>query len=208
MNNRFAEFIKRYVSSDKIAQWCASLESKHPFSFKITRQRNTKLGDYRYHKDIRGEHHQISINYNLNKHQFLFTFLHEVAHRVCMERYGQKVKPHGEEWKRIFFVFLQDALAQNFFPETLVEAIAAHAQNPKASCAADQRLYKLFSSFDTKTNNATYLSDIKLNSLFLFNNKCFRKLEMRRSRALCLNTHNQRKYLISGIAEVSSLEDE
>jgi len=207
MNNKFTEFIKSYVASEEIAQWCGSLQQEHPFSFKITRKRNSKLGDYRYRKDIRGEHHQISINNDLNKHEFLFTFLHEYAHRVCMNRFGKTVKPHGEEWKTIFSIILQQALTQKFFPDTLTEAITIHAQNPKASCAADQRLHKLFSSFDTKNNDVTYLSDLKPNSLFLFNGKCFRKLEMRRTRAVCLNTHNHKKYLISGIAEVLFLED-
>jgi len=206
MNKQFIRLISAYVDSQDIALWCASLHEEYPFSFKITRKRNTKLGDYSYRKDLRGQHHQISINHDLNKHQFLFTFLHEVAHRVCMECHGQYVKAHGKEWKSIFSALLGAALAQKFFPQSLVAPIQQHAENPRASCGADPNLYKSLSYFDSK-QQALYLTDLKSNTLFLFNKKCFRKLEMKRSRALCVDISNNKKYFISGIAEVIIIED-
>ena len=66
----------------------------------ITRQRQTVLGDYRHaHKE---KSHRISVNGNLNKYSFLITLLHELAHLFTFDKYGNKVQPHGVEWKQEF----------------------------------------------------------------------------------------------------------
>jgi len=207
MKSSFFEFIANYVASDQIAKWCEQLHQETPFSFKITKERSSKLGDYRYKRVSRVKKHEITINHNLNKHQFLFTFLHEVAHRITMEQYGRNVMPHGKEWKMIFSELLNSALLKGFFPEILFASISKHAKNPKASCIADHKLYKLFKSFDENKKNVVHLCDIKLNSLFLLGNEYYRKLEVRRTRSLCKNVRNSKKYLVSEIAEVKKVNE-
>jgi hypothetical protein len=51
----------------------------------ITKQRKSVLGDYRH--PGRGANHRISINGNLNKYEFLITFLHELAHLLTFEKF-------------------------------------------------------------------------------------------------------------------------
>jgi predicted SprT family Zn-dependent metalloprotease len=66
----------------------------------VTRERLTKLGDYRNkHLD---KNHRISINGNLNKFSFLITLLHELGHLVAYEKYGNKIQAHGAQWKNEF----------------------------------------------------------------------------------------------------------
>ena len=57
----------------------------------ITRQRKSVLGDYR-HAGGWGRNHQISINGNLNKFEFLITLLHELAHLLTFELHKNKVE--------------------------------------------------------------------------------------------------------------------
>jgi SprT protein len=45
--------------------------------------RSSKLGDYR--PPQRGLPHRISVNHNLNQHEFLITLIHEMAHLLCWE---------------------------------------------------------------------------------------------------------------------------
>src|SRR5689334_11996196 len=66
----------------------------------VAQERKSILGDYR-HKTP-GSNHRISVNGNLNKFTFLITLLHELAHLLTFERYGNKVSAHGKEWKHVF----------------------------------------------------------------------------------------------------------
>ena len=56
----------------------------------ITKQRKSVLGDYRH--PGRGANHRISINGNLNKYEFLITFLHELAHLLTFEKFSNRVE--------------------------------------------------------------------------------------------------------------------
>ena len=67
---------------------------KEKISIKIVNQRQTKHGDFRR---LSSGQYQITINNNLNPHQFLLTLIHEIAHHVTFQKYG-RVKPHGKEW--------------------------------------------------------------------------------------------------------------
>ena len=65
----------------------------------VTKQRQTKHGDFRFHPSKKP---MITVNDSLNPYRFLITLLHEIAHfRVSLE-FGNRVKPHGVEWKRAF----------------------------------------------------------------------------------------------------------
>ena len=66
----------------------------------ITRERRTVLGDYR--NSHSNKNHRISVNGNLNKYSFLITLLHELGHLLAYEKYGNRIQPHGGEWKSEF----------------------------------------------------------------------------------------------------------
>lgn len=66
----------------------------------VARERQSILGDYRHRTSQ--DHHRISVNGNLNPYAFLVTLLHELAHLLTFEQYGNRVQAHGKEWKTLF----------------------------------------------------------------------------------------------------------
>ncbi|MCK5366987.1 MAG: SprT-like domain-containing protein, partial [Cyclobacteriaceae bacterium] len=85
---------------ENAVHYCLDLWETIPFNFKVTRKRNSKLGDYRF--DQRNGSHSISVNFDLNQYSFLITYIHELAHLLTTERFGRKSQPHGKEWKSNF----------------------------------------------------------------------------------------------------------
>lgn len=165
----------------------------------ITRQRNSKLGDYRPAFGRKG--HQISINHNLNPYSFLITLIHEIAHFYVWIKHRNEVKPHGIEWKNQFRELMIPFLQERVFPENLEKVLANHLKNPKASSVADPILRKELIKFDAK--QVTLLDEIPHKSIFLFNgNRVFRKEEKLRTRYRCFDMVHKKYYLINKSAEV------
>src|SRR5215212_12235355 len=80
----------------------------------VARQRKSILGDYRHR--THGQNHRISVNGNLNKYAFLITLLHELAHLLTFEKFGNRIAPHGKEWKNVFSRLLAQFIEHNVFP--------------------------------------------------------------------------------------------
>ena len=81
----------------------------------ITRERLTKLGDYRNRRS--GLNHRISVNGNLNKYAFLITLLHELGHLLAFEKYGHRIAAHGQEWKNEFSSILEGFITKKILKE-------------------------------------------------------------------------------------------
>jgi predicted SprT family Zn-dependent metalloprotease len=45
--------------------------------------------------------HQITINGTLEPQLFFFVLTHELAHLIAFEKYGRRISPHGQEWKKL-----------------------------------------------------------------------------------------------------------
>ena len=81
----------------------------YPLTLKITRSRQTKLGDYR--KLQPQKRHQITVNGDLNPEAFFFVFTHEIAHMMVYAKYNYgQVAPHGKEWKIMFGKLLAESI--------------------------------------------------------------------------------------------------
>src|SRR6476661_3653215 len=76
----------------------------------ITRERMTVLGDYRNKHLL--SNHRISVNGNLNKYSFLVTLLHELAHLLTYEKFGNRITPHGTQWKNEFSMILSSFIVK------------------------------------------------------------------------------------------------
>ena len=61
----------------------------------VAKERKSILGDYRHR--THAKNHRISVNGNLNKYAFLITLLHELAHLLAFENFGNRIAPHGRE---------------------------------------------------------------------------------------------------------------
>lgn len=151
-------------------------------TLKITRPRQTKLGDFRAPKP--GKPPVITMNGNLGPYQFLTTLVHEIAHLHTWHKYGRSVAPHGKEWKSCFAALLHELLSTPGieWPPSFEAALQRHALNPKSSVAGDPLLQKTLLSLDGHTG--TLLGDIADGTWFEYKGVQYQKLNKRRTRVL------------------------
>ncbi|MCA6074352.1 SprT-like domain-containing protein [Fulvivirga sedimenti] len=197
--NRLAKFIP-----EESVSYCCHLWQKFPFHLKITRPRKSKLGDYRY--DPGKRQHYISVNLDLNPYAFLVTYLHEVAHLVAFQKYGRKAAPHGQEWKAVFSHLLEPVIRRQMVPADVLDALARYMKNPKASSCSDANLTLVLGKYDPVPKK--YLDDIPSGEVFQFQDRIFRKGNLRRTRYVCAEVKSGKQYLISKHAEIKSGEDQ
>ncbi len=115
------EILVKYIPQNALNQ-VVDLISANNVQLNITRNRKTKLGDYRPPQN--GYlFHRISINYNLNEFEFLVTLIHEFAHLFVWNKHKNKVEPHGKEFKTTYYSLLNQFVEQNVFPEEIKTAI-------------------------------------------------------------------------------------
>jgi predicted SprT family Zn-dependent metalloprotease len=177
-----------------IAHWIVSLKVK----FKVSRPRQTKLGDFR--AGVNGRPHQITINSDLNPYAFLTTTVHEFAHLGCYLKHGHRVAPHGPEWKAIFSEMLAPFADHNIYPEDVKKAVLKHIKNPKASSCSCPDLTRVLARYDA--DPGVLLADLPLSTPFTFKGINFVANEKKRTRYLCTRLSDRKQYLISGRAKV------
>lgn len=192
--------LQRYLPEgtvNRVLEWI----KLYNFSLKINKPRTSKLGDYR--SPFQGKGHRITVNANLNKYAFFVTLVHEIAHLVVWEKHKNRVKPHGDEWKKEYALLLDEFLDEGILPERLEIGLKAYMINPAASSCADVNLYKLLKSFDENSHQILHLEDIPENSIFKLNNgRVFIKKDKLRKRFRCMEAKSRRMYLVSPLAEV------
>ena len=167
----------------------------------ITRQRQTVLGDYRH--AYKEKSHRISVNGNLNKYSFLITLLHELAHLFTFDQHGNKVQPHGTEWKQAFGNILSKFLIKKTFPADIEIALQKTLKNPAASSCGDMQLLRTLRNYDAKKENNLLVEQLPFGSKFsIKGGRVFVKNEKVRTRYKCLELATNKYYLFNGLYEV------
>lgn len=184
--------------------YCYQLWSETPFQFKITRTRQTKVGDFTSRNS--GAHPRITLNHELNPYLFVITYIHEVAHLRVFLRHGNRVEPHGEEWKTAFRVLMHPVMNQKVFPGDVLMELQRHMASPKASSFADTELTRILRRYDKHADQYATLSDIAEGSIFRFQGKFFKKGKIRRTRVLCHEVKTKRHYLVPADVLVSNVQ--
>jgi predicted SprT family Zn-dependent metalloprotease len=170
----------------------------------ITRERKSILGDYRHR--THHANHRISINGNLNKYAFLITLLHEIAHLLTFEQYGNQVQAHGREWKLIFGNLLHQFLLHHTFPADIEIELKNSLQNPAASSCAEESLLRVLHKYDNKKPNHHLLEELPAGTLFrIRGGRVFKKGEKIRKRFKCLELATGKLYLFSPVYEVEEI---
>jgi SprT protein len=170
----------------------------------VARERKSILGDYRHrtHQD----NHRISVNGNLNTYSFLITLLHELAHLLTFEQFGNKVLAHGREWKTIYSKVLAQFLQHKIFPADIEAELLRSLQNPAASTCAEDGLLRVLRNYDAKEDHHRLVEEIALNGLFrLKDGRVFKKEGKLRKRYRCIEVKTGKVYLFSPVYEVESL---
>lgn len=169
----------------------------HSFNLKIVNQRATKHGDFR---KLSNGKFQITVNNNLNKHQFLLTLIHEIAHHVTHQKFG-RVQAHGKEWKTVFQHLMLPFLRPDIYPQQILPHLAKYLKNPKASTDSDVDL-SLALKGNVAESGKQFIFQIPKGRLFVFKNVIYKKGNTRRTRIECLNMSNQKVYLFNQNVEV------
>lgn len=165
---RNSEILKKYIPApavDLIAHWIIDFD----FKLKITKERSSKLGDYR--PPLQGNNHQITINFNLNPYAFLITLIHEIAHLCTWNKHQNKVNPHGSEWKSEYRRMMAPFLNEVIFPADILQALKKYMANPAAASCSDANLLRVLKRYDKKDENRSLvlLENLRMHTSFLYN---------------------------------------
>src|SRR6185295_17971362 len=114
----------------------------------IARERKSIFGDYRHRTPH--TNHRISVNGNLNSYSFLITLLHELAHLLTFEEFGNRVPSHGLEWKKIYGQLLDQFLKNKMFPPDIEKELLLSLKNPAATSCAEDDLLRVLRRYDKK----------------------------------------------------------
>lgn len=173
----------------------------------VTRERSTKLGDYR--NAWGNKNHRISVNGNLNTYAFLITLLHELAHLLAFEQYGHRIQPHGNEWKKVFGQLLAKFLEHHIFPNDIARQLSASLHNQAASTCADDALQRVLINYDKRMPGLVFVEEIREGSRFLIKGgRLFVRGEKLRKRIKCFELPGMKPYLFSPIYEVMQWKEE
>ncbi|MCH5600684.1 SprT-like domain-containing protein [Niabella ginsengisoli] len=167
----------------------------------IAKSRNSVLGDYRHSVDTK--HHRISVNGNLNKYAFLITLLHELAHLITFEKYGNKIQAHGKEWKTIYGQVLAQFIEKKIFPTDIEYELLRTLHNPGASTCSEESLQRILYKYDPKKEGHSLVEDLPEGAFFrLKDGRVFQKGKRRTKRYSCLEVSTNKTYLFSPVYEV------
>ena len=173
------------------------LINEHNFTLKIVNQRATKHGDFR---SLSNGKFQITVNNNLNKHQFLLTLVHEIAHHVTHQKFG-RVQPHGQEWKTVFKHLMLPFLNPDIYPKEILPYLANYLKNAKASTDVDVNL-SLALKGNTAQTGKHFIFAIPNGNFFIFKDVIYKRGNKRRTRYECLSMANKKVYLFNQNVEV------
>lgn len=180
----------------EIASAIRMVEKKH--SRVITRwvkDRKSKLGDYRPPR-YAGERAQITLNAGMNLHQSLIVWIHEFAHHQVWLLFGNKVQPHGIQWKKAFADLYFSSFEKYFSPEWQ-NALRAYFNSPTAATFSHKALqdFKPYLGSEEENQGPTLLH-LEQGDKFEFQGRQFKMERMLRTFALCIEISTQKKYRI------------
>lgn len=171
----------------------------------VARERKSILGDYRH--STHHANHRISVNGNLNTYSFLITLLHELAHLLTFEQYGNKVLAHGREWKMVYAKMLAQFIQHKIFPADIEIELIRSLQNPAASTCAEDGLLRILRKYDAKESHHRLVEELSVHDLFRTSDgRIFKKGEKLRKRYKCIEVKTGKVYLFSPVYEVRVFE--
>ena len=197
------QILIRHVPEQAV-DYCLNLWLAAPFQFRLTKSRQTKVGDFTCSTSRKP---RITVNEDLNPYLFLTTYVHEVAHLRVHLAHARTIDPHGREWKQTFQELLQPLLlTDSVYPEEILHLLRLHMVDPKASSFSDTELTEAFRKFDPHFHRYQRVHDIPSGSIFKLNGRYFQKGQLRRTRVLCKELTSKRLYLVPMDALVTDVQ--
>jgi len=206
---QYKETLRRYLPEAAVEFVFQYLTQTNTVRFIITRERHSKLGDYRWPRKDR-PYHQITVNGDLNPYLFLWVLLHEMAHLDTWKSYKLTVQPHGHEWQSAYASLL--AQHQELFPQEIQPLISRYIKRIPLHNPTLKEIESQLRHYDPDYNpeeEPLLLKDIPLGSRFTIVGReqmVFILKEKRRTRYLCIDAVTGKEYSVSGVAPVMMLE--
>ncbi|KQT24418.1 transcription elongation protein SprT [Chryseobacterium sp. Leaf405] len=170
--------------------------SDYYIHIKVTKNRDSKLGDYR---KLHDNSHEITINSTLVPQLFFFVLTHELAHLIAFEKYGRRISPHGNEWKETFRQMLLQSL--DVYDEDLKPIIIKFSKSPKANFMASPDLVKYF-HIEKQDDSLQFIEKLQKGDFFIYRNEKYLLEGLIKKNYLCKNLATGRKYSFKPLARV------
>lgn len=170
--------------------------SDYSIHIKVTRNRNSKLGDYR---KLRDNSHEITINSTLAPQLFFFVLTHELAHLIAFEKFGRRIAPHGNEWKHTFREMLLESV--DVYEEDLKPIIIKFSRSPKANFMASPDLVKYF-HIENQNDDEVFIEKLSKGENFIYQDQKYLLEGLIKKNYLCVNLVTGRKYSFKPLARV------
>lgn len=167
---------------------------------KITKNRESKLGDYRKLPDLS---HQITVNSTLDKQLFFFVLTHELAHLIAFEKYNNRISAHGKEWKQTFGEMLLESI--EIYNVDLQPIIKRFSKSPKANFMASPDLVRYFHVDENDGFN--FIEELLVNDSFYYKGDDYQIIDRNKKLYICINKSNTKKYLFRPLARVRKLNN-
>lgn len=174
--------------------------SAHKIHIHVSRDRNSKLGDYQRLKD---GSHKISVNHNLQPELFFFVLTHELAHLIAFEN-NRRIAPHGKEWKLTFREMLLESL--DVYTEELKPHILQFSKSPKANFMASGPIVKFFHRGEF-SDNECFMDELSVDDSFLYRKQIYIIRQKLKKNYLCENLNSGKKYIFKALAKVEKIEN-
>lgn len=187
--------LEKYLPQDTL-RYLRIWFSDYYIHIKVTRNRNSKLGDYRKLPD---NSHEITVNSTLTPQLFFFVLTHELAHLIAFEKYGRKISPHGNEWKETFRNMLLESL--EIYDEELKPIIIKFSKSPKANFMASPDLVRYFHT-EKQDDTLHFIEQLQKGEFFIYRNEKYLLEGLVKKNYLCKNLATGRKYSFKPLARV------
>ena len=197
---QFSEKLRPFLPLES-TYYVAKFIIENKVSFTVSKARQTKLGDYR--QPWNGKPHRISVNGNLNPYAFLVTTIHEMAHLIAFQNFGNRVKAHGNEWKSEFVKLFQPIIDKEILPTDVTLAVTNYLKDAKAASCSDDRLYRVLRRYDK--NKGVLVEHLEMGAIFELKGKKFELGKKLRKRYECKELNSGRTYRVLGLAQVDKV---
>lgn len=176
------------------------------FVLTITRERVTKVGDFR--PATQRSFARISVNNNLHPVEFLITLAHEIAHYEVYKKFQRRRKPHGPEWRNEFRRLLQEMIDTGALSAEVCAAIrTCYFQRDQIAASACVHLKRVLDG--TRVIAEERVVDVMAGERFqLKNGREFIRGEKMRTRYRCKEVRSGRTYAVHALAVVVKKDQE
>ncbi len=191
------DILTKYLPANSV-EMVSELIITNNVQLNICKTRRSKLGDYRPPQNGIS-YHRISVNHNLNRYDFLITFIHEFAHLIIWNKFKNKVEPHGKEWHQCYLNLLHDFDSSDIFPDDVRAVFKLLGKFPQKS---KTELSRILRKYD-ENQNYNLIEEIPFELNFnTFDGRTFRKVEKLRKRYKCICLNDKRNYLFHPLTRV------